>query len=116
MTDPKSPRTSAETTWTMLADRLVQEETGVEYGKMMSSLAVTFGGKVFVFYCDNNLMSGIGARLGRDFDIDGLQLRGWTVLSPFKTKPPLKDWFVIGTEDAARWSEIARIALNQMRA
>ena len=115
MTDPETARAAMDAAWHRIADGLVHGEADVEYGRMMSSPAVTLGGKVFAFYCANNLMTGIGARLGRDFDVDGLGLTDWSVLSPFKSKPPLKDWIVVGPADMARWSEVARLALKQMR-
>ncbi len=82
---------------------------------MMSSPAVTIKGKVFAFFCDTDFLRGIGVRLGRDHDIAAEGLSEWQLLSPFKTKPPLKDWFVISPADSAQWDRLARAALKAMR-
>ena len=115
MADKTETDDEIQAAWQSLADRLVLMEDGVEYGKMMSSPAVTFNGKVFAFFNDSDFLRGVGVRLGRDHDIDGEGLTGWQPLSPFKTKPPLKDWFVIGPDDTEHWDRLARAALKVMR-
>ena len=105
----------AESVWHRLAETLVQTEDGVAHGRMMSSPAVTYNGKVFAFYCDTDFLRGLGVRLGRDHDMAAEGLTEWQVLSPFKTKPPLKDWFVISPADRAHWARLARLALAAMR-
>ncbi len=116
---PESAKRAAPTdtglAWQTLAETLVQTEDGVAHGRMMSSPAVTYGGKVFAFYCDTDFLRGIGVRLGRGYDIDAEALSEWQLLSPFKTRPPLKDWFVIGPADVAHWSRLSRQALRAMR-
>lgn len=102
--------------WTDLAAALVAKEKGVQHGKMMSSDAVTFGGRVFAFYTGTGRFEGLGVRLGRAFDVDGLALSSWEYLAPFKSKPPMKDWILVGTVDRKRWPELARLALKQMKA
>lgn len=103
-------------TWQRLADDLVAGESGVEHGKMMSSDAVTYGGKVFAFYTTRGRFGGLGLRIGRDADIAGLKLRGWEYLAPFKSKPPMKDWILVGAQDRERWPELARLGLKAMKA
>ena len=87
----------------------------VSHGRMMSAPAVTCAGKVFAFYSAKAGMAGLGARLGRDYPIADLRLKSWQHLSPFTTKPPMKDWIVVPPEEAARWGEVAEIALTAMR-
>ena len=102
--------------WRRLAADLVARERGVEHGRMMSSEAVTLAGKVFAFHTTKGRFEGLGLRLGRDFDVDGLKLASWEHLAPFKSKPPMKDWILVGPEDGDRWPELAAIALGRMRA
>ncbi len=109
--------TTAEHTahWQSLADELVAREKGVEPGKMMSSDAVTLRGKVFAFHTTKGRFEGLGLRLGRDFDVESLDLTSWSYLAPFKTKPPMKDWILVGPEDLQRWPELAALALSRIR-
>ena len=109
------PKKDAVTVWTELADRLVAGHAGVSHGKMMSSDAVTFGGKVFAFYTDKGRFAGLGLRLGRDFDVEALKLADWEHLAPFKSRPPMVDWILVGSRHSDRWTELARLALKQMR-
>ena len=102
--------------WTALAAELVAREKGVSHGKMMSSDAVTFGGRVFAFHTGKGRFEGLGIRLGRTFDVDALALSSWEYLAPFKSKPPMKDWILVGPAERKRWPELARLALKQMKA
>ncbi|WP_421725364.1 hypothetical protein [Bauldia sp.] len=101
--------------WLDLAESLVETEDGVARGKMMSSDAVTFGGKVFAFFTTKGRFAGLGVRLGRDLDVFSLKLTDWEYLAPFKSKPPMMDWILIGPADRDRWPEMARLALDLMR-
>jgi len=101
--------------WRKLADGLIADEAGVERGRMMSSDAVKFNGKVFAFYTASGRFAGLGVRLGKDVDVFSLQLKEWEYLAPFKSKPPMMDWILIGAKDRARWGEMARLALDIMR-
>ena len=104
------------TGWQMLAEHLVASERGVEHGKMMSSDAVTLGGKVFAFHTTKGRFEGMGFRLGRDFDVDGLKLSSWEHLAPVKSRPPMIDWILVGPQERNRWPELAALALERMRA
>jgi hypothetical protein len=35
--------------------------------------------------------------------------------NPFKTKPPLVDWFEVPAADMGRWEELARLAMQKMK-
>ncbi|MCP4384489.1 MAG: hypothetical protein GY798_24270 [Hyphomicrobiales bacterium] len=110
-----TPDGSDQDTWLVLAEDLLANEAGVERGRMMSSDAVTFGGKVFAFYTTRGRFAGLGIRLGRDLDVFSLKLTDWEYLAPFKSKPPMMDWIVVGKQDRDRWPEMARLALDVMR-
>ncbi|MEQ9691252.1 MAG: hypothetical protein RLO48_16100 [Bauldia litoralis] len=113
LTDDDNPDLAA---WRHLADDLVANESGVERGRMMSSDAVKFGGKVFAFYTTKGKFAGLGVKLGRDIDVFSLGLSEWEYLAPFKSKPPMMDWILVGPKDRARWPDMARFALDMMRA
>jgi hypothetical protein len=54
-------------------------------------------------------------RLGRGFDPATVGVHEHQLLSPFKTKPPLLDWFEIGPAYRQQWEQLARIALERMQ-
>jgi len=101
--------------WITLRDRLLEVHTDVARGRMMSADAITHGGKVFAFFSEKGGRTGLGCRIGRKTDVQALGLTDWQQLSPFKTKPPMKDWIVLGAGDANRWSVIAELSLDLAR-
>jgi len=109
-------RTTDAEAWATLAAKLVAAEPDVQHGRMMSSDAITFGGRVFAFYTGKGRFEGLGLRLGRAFDVNALALSSWEYLAPFKSKPPMKDWILVGAAHRNRWPELARLALKQMKA
>jgi hypothetical protein len=102
----------ARQVWHALSDQMADEFKGVERGKMMSADALTYAGKVFVFFSTKGGGTGLGCRLGRDYPFDQLKLSQIRHLAPFKTKPPMKDWILVDYCDADRWHELVRIALE----
>ncbi|MEO0636820.1 MAG: hypothetical protein AAFY73_09260 [Pseudomonadota bacterium] len=109
MADDTEP---ARLAWERLADELDAEESDVARGRMMSADALTAGGKVFCFYSTKGGAIGLGARLGRDYPFEGLELSEWQHLAPFKTRPPMRDWIVTTHADVDRWPVIALEALR----
>ena len=93
-----------------IIEKLSGEYEDVSRGKMMSSPAITCKNKVFAFYHREEMIF----RLGRDFDPQEFQIKKVKVLSPFKTKPPLLDWFHIAFSGPEKWEELARYALARM--
>ncbi len=79
----------------------------VAHGKMMSSPGLKCNNRVFAF----EMKDGMGFRLGPDFDPDAAGLQSARPLSPFKTKPPLKGWYIVGEAEQSRWEELAGQAL-----
>ena len=105
--------TDHKAVWTALAEALVGKAPGVRRGRMMSSDALTLGGKVFAFHTTTGRFAGLGLRLGRDFDVASLKLADWSYLAPFKSRPPPLDWIVVGPAHTDRWPALTRLALEQ---
>ena len=99
--------------WRELADRLVGTIDGVEHGRMMSSDAVTWGGKVFAFHTPRGRFIGMGFRIGRDNDPGDLGVAEWEHLAPVKSRPPMWDWVLVPPSQSAHWEALARLALKQ---
>ncbi len=93
-----------------IADKLASENRFVTIGKMMSSPGIRYKEKVFAFYYNKVMVF----RLGRDFEPKTLGIRNYRLLSPFKTKPPLVDWFEIPSSNMKKWEELASLALQRM--
>lgn len=81
----------------------------------MSADALTYKGKVFAFLSTKGGRVGMGCRVGRDTDLKRFQLTDWQHLTPFKTKPPMKDWIVVGRGDLDLWGLLAEHCLNSFR-
>ncbi|MEM7442765.1 MAG: hypothetical protein AAF414_05465 [Pseudomonadota bacterium] len=95
-----------------ISDTMVATHDGVEPGRMMSHPAIAYRGKVFAFRGSRNDMV---FRLGAGFDVGVLGVTTFELLAPFKTKPPMKDWFRIAASDAGVWPDLAERALDVMR-
>lgn len=95
-----------------IGEGLIEKHENITFGKMMSSPAITYKGKVFAFYHNEEMVF----RLGRDFDIHAHDIHEYTHLSPFKTKPPMRDWFCISVDYADKWVHLVQEALTVMRA
>jgi hypothetical protein len=91
-----------------IAALLASENNAITLGKMMSSLALHYQGKVFAFYYGKKMVF----RLGRDFQPEAFNIGHYRLLAPFKTKPPMVDWFEIPSADQHRWEELSRYALQ----
>jgi hypothetical protein len=94
-----------------IAEKLAAENKHVTIGKMMSSPGIRYKNKVFAFYYKNKMVF----RFGRDFDPKSLGIKNYSLLSPFKTRPPLVDWFEIPASSMKRWEELALLAMKRMR-
>jgi hypothetical protein len=96
-----------------IAGRMIAAHDGVEEGRMMSCAAIAYRGKVFAFLGSKGKMV---FRLGKGYEPDAAGLAGWSYLSPFKHKPPMRGWIIVPVALNARWSDLAEEALALMRA
>jgi hypothetical protein len=111
---PQTPMLSGdeeEQRFRTIAALLASENSAITLGKMMSEPALLYQGKVFAFYYGNKMVF----RLGRDFQPESFNIQYYSLLAPFKTKPPMVDWFEIPSADQHRWEELSRYALQQLR-
>lgn len=91
-----------------IGEKLSSENSNVTIGKMMSSPGIKYKDKVFVFYYKQQMVF----KLGKEFDPPSIGIDNFSLLSPFKTKPPLAGWFEIPAEYEKRWEELSRMALQ----
>ncbi len=83
----------------------------VAEGKMMSSPGIRYKNKVFAFYHNQSMIF----KLGKGFDISAIGVKEHKFLAPFKNKPPMTAWFEISATEADKWSELAEIAMINMK-
>ena len=102
--------THTQVTFNAIADALAAEHKQVTRGKMMSSPGIRYKDKNFAFFHKGQMVF----KLGRETDPETLNVSSYSILSPFKTKPPLVDWFQIPVDDQNRWEPLARQALKRM--
>jgi len=100
---------NAEEFWVNLKKQMLSNSKVIE-GKMMSSDALKYKSKVFVFFWKDQL----GCKLGKAYDLKTLGISKWEYLSPFKSKPPMKSWYMIDQEHADQWLNISKRALGQL--
>jgi hypothetical protein len=93
----------------MIAQTLSDAHDDVEAGKMMSSPAITFRGKVFAFIHDGM----ITFKLGEMFEPESMGIDDYQLLAPFKSKPPMRAWFSIPEQE--HWQKLALQALERMK-
>jgi hypothetical protein len=111
--DPhKADSGNEEDLFRTIGDMFLLENHAVTLGKMMSSPGIQYRGKVFAFYHDTKMIF----KLGRDFRPESFGIQQYSLLAPFKTKPPMIDWFVFPPTEKHRWEELARLALQRISA
>ena len=83
----------------------------IEAGKMMSSEAITYKGKVFAFFSRKQKMV---FKLGKTFDPDsaGIEI---CVFNPFTNRPPLHGWFEVPFTEKEQWIPFANKALQTLK-
>jgi hypothetical protein len=96
-----------------LFDQILAENSDVEPGVMMREPALKCKGKVFAFYyADKDAMC---FKLGKEYGIEGHGITDYDFLSPFKNKPPMYAWYMVGDHHKSTWEELAYVALEAMR-
>src|SRR5262245_45582990 len=93
-----------------IAETLTRENPAISIGKMLSAPGIRYQEKVFAFFARDRLM----VRLGRGFDPAAMGVHEYQLLAPFKTKPPLLDWFEISADCIEQWEALARVALQRI--
>ena len=94
-------------TFQLICLDLCQSEDGVCEGKMMSSAGLKYNNKVFAFYHKGEM----GFRMGPQFNPEQFGLKFVKPLSPFKTKPPLKGWYMVEAIEKNLWKDLSAMAL-----
>lgn len=100
-----------EQQFSAIAAHLAAESQEITTAKMMSSPGIRYRNKVIAFFYHDAMVF----KLGRAFDAEQFGLHEYQLLSPYKTKPPLRDWFEISATHSDRWEELTRLALQRVR-
>lgn len=99
---------STESQFMTLVSKFSSSHPDVILGKMMSAPGLKYRDKVFAFYHKQEM----GFRLGPKFEPMKFGLTNAKPLSPFKTKPPLKGWYIINENESEFWEILAEMALD----
>lgn len=99
---------SPEEQYYAIANKFTSKDEEVHHGKMMHSPGLKCRDMVFAFYHKE----AMGFRLGPNFNAEKMGVPNAKPLSPFKTKPPLKGWFVIEKHEMDAWDMLAELALE----
>jgi ribosomal protein L24E len=94
-----------------IRDTFCLKEAKISAGKMMSSEAITFDGKVFAFFSRKKKMV---FKLGKEFDPDahGVEI---CVFNPFTNRSPLNGWFEIPYSEKDQWIPFTEKALTYLK-
>lgn len=98
----------SETLFNEIAEKFTFQDNSIILGKMMSAPGLKVNDKVFAFYDKGSM----GFRLGGNFNIEKFGITTAKPLSPFKTKPPLKGWYIIEKTESNLWETLAEMALQ----
>ena len=93
-----------------ISEKLSGKHRHVAPGKMMSAPGIRYKNKVFAFYAKKEMIF----RLGKAFRPEDFNIKSFSLLSPFKSKPPLAGWFQIPYAENRKWEKLARRALDLM--
>ncbi len=96
-----------------LFDQLIADNSDVNPGVMMREPALKCKGKVFAFYYAQ--AKAMCFKLGKEYVIENHGIHDYDFLSPFKKKPPMYAWFIVGDRHQPVWEELAYVALEAMR-
>ena len=99
---------STEARFMTLVNKFSSSNPDVILGKMMSAPALKYKEKVFAFYHKQEM----GFRLGPKFDSQKFGIINAKPLSPFKTKSPLKGWFIVSEDESGLWEILVERALD----
>ena len=83
----------------------------VTEGKMMSSPAIHYQGKVFAFFSKKQKMV---FKFGNQYPMEELEV-SYAPFNPFKTKKPLAGWYEIDYEHHLKWKVFTELALRLAR-
>lgn len=88
-------------------NRFCLRDLDIKTGKMMSSEAITYRGKVFAFFSRKKKMV---FKLGTDFDpyAYGIEIQ---IFNPFKKRGPLNGWFEVAFSEKEQWEPLTEKAL-----
>lgn len=95
-----------------IREQLIQEHQDVTPGKMMSSPAIHYKGKVFAFF---SLSEAMVFKLGKGYPVETLKVTT-ELFSPFKSGKPLSGWYEISKADSIRWFALSELALSLAKA
>lgn len=101
-----------ESLFMAIGDKLAKKFDGVAFGRMMSSPGLQYKKKIFAFYYNQEMTF----RLGKGFELKPFGIDKYSLLSPFKNKPPLAAWFNISYENREQWEKLAELALDKLKA
>ncbi len=83
----------------------------ISLGKMMTASGLKWKTKVFAFFYEDAMTF----KLGKDYAIEDHEIADFAFLSPFKTKPPMKAWYIISAKYMDKWESLTNIAYRKIK-
>jgi len=91
-----------------IRELLCGQHKNVTKGRMMSSPALHYKGKVFVFFSTKQKMV---FKFGKGYPIETLRVKA-AEFNPFTTKKPLAGWYEVNSDDSDQWTHLSELALT----
>lgn len=95
-----------------LVQNFCQEYADVTPGKMMSSDALKYMGKVFAFFSKSEDMV---FKLGKDYPATETEVSILSEFNPFKNKGPLAGWYSVSNINSNLWEHYTLYALETFK-
>ncbi len=95
-----------------IVNQFCQEDSNVTPGKMMSSDALKYKGKVFAFISPGENMV---FKLGKDYPATESEASVLSEFNPFKNKGPLPGWFMVNKINSNLWEHYTLYALETFK-
>ncbi len=91
--------------------KCMSKENSIKSGKMMSSEAITYNGKVFAFFSRKKKMV---FKLGKDFEPNSVDDE-IQVFNPFTKRGPLNGWYEVPFTKKDLWIMLTEKALHRIK-
>ena len=101
----------AEKIFNTIANKFESRYKHVARGPMMSAPGIRYKTKNFAFFHKNEMTF----KLGKKFNTKANGIKNVRHLSPFKTKPPLKAWYIISSDQKEIWEELTQVAFEYIQ-
>jgi len=101
----------AEKKFDEICIKILEKFPDAHLGKMMSAPGIQYKKKNFAFFWDSQMCF----KLGYNYKVEAHGVKTWSYLNPFKSKPPMKAWYILSSHEMDYWEELTEVAFHLMK-